>query len=390
MLRIVKLAGTCVVVLSLALTASAKTGVRIGAPAPQLQLEFPFGKPSNAALTRGHAPGRALVLEFWATYCGPCLEAAPRLHALMEQFKDAPVDLVAVTDEEEPAVRSFLARHPLDSLVAIDKGSQTTRAFGVAFLPSTVLIDPQDRLAAITTPAHVDAAVLKRLIAGDPLDLPLPIALARADGENTLLSAVIRPSLEGDGEIAIEGDQLVAQGATLEDLVSRAYDLPARRVQVAAGLATRRYDALIERSGAAPGVLLELLKQVLPAALQVEIRRETRPAPVLVLSAPANAPANVRKSAPDTDSVERGGEGSLQFSGAPMSHLALALGHILERDVVDETGLTGRYDLTLAWDPQRPASMLDAVRTQLGLLIATSERPVEFVVIRERREAKEQ
>ncbi|MGA2870240.1 MAG: TlpA disulfide reductase family protein, partial [Verrucomicrobiota bacterium] len=45
--------------------------------------------------------GKVVVLEFWATWCGPCIKAIPRLNDLAEQFKGKPVVFISVTSENE-------------------------------------------------------------------------------------------------------------------------------------------------------------------------------------------------------------------------------------------------------------------------------------------------
>jgi hypothetical protein len=85
------------------------------------------------------------------------------------EFKNEPIDFVAITGEDETLVQRFLGNHPVDGLVAIDADGRTMKAFGLMFLPSTVLIDAEGNLAAITNPDHADAAALRNLIAGETI-----------------------------------------------------------------------------------------------------------------------------------------------------------------------------------------------------------------------------
>jgi uncharacterized protein (TIGR03435 family) len=328
------------------------------------------------------------MLEFWATWCGPCVEAIPHINQLAEQFKAEPIDLVTVTDEEEPLVRRFLGAHPMKGLIGIDKGGRTWQAFDLTFLPTTVLIDAKGRLAAITSPSHVDAGVLKKLIAGERIDLPLPIGLERSDGPSAgsagpgaLLRAILRQSAEKDDDISCEDGKLTIQGASLRTILSRVYSLPPHRILEPESLDAQSYDALIERSGATPAELFETLRLLLPAALNVKIGSEAKLVPVLILSVPAGNTIKLKKSAA-TIREESGGPGFLRFTDTPLSHLAAAIQHELRRDVVDETAVSAPYDLNLHWNPGQPESILSAVETQLGLSIVPGERPMTFVTVR--------
>jgi uncharacterized protein (TIGR03435 family) len=330
------------------------------------------------------------VLEFWATWCAPCVAAVPHLNQLVEQFKEEPIDFVAITDEDESLVRRFLGTHHMDGFIALDEGGRTWKAYNLTFLPTTVLIDSKGRLAGVTNPSHIDATVLKSLVAGEAINLPLPIGLYRSNGASdgsgnsgVLVRAVIRQSLEkADGDISCADGKLTIQGANLHTILARVYGLPPHRIQVPERLDAQRYDALIEREGAAPSALLGMLGQLLPTALDAKIESQSRKASVLILTVPSGNVTKLTKSAA-TDSEERGGAGSIQFTAAPLSHLALAIQHELGRDVVDETGLSGPYDLALHWNPDEPESILRAVEGQLGLSIEPGERPMTFLAVTE-------
>src|ERR1700679_2534416 len=64
--------------------------------------------------------GKVVVLEFWATWCGPCIKAIPHLNDLAEQFKGKPVVFISVTSENEDVVRFFLKKHPMKTWVGLD------------------------------------------------------------------------------------------------------------------------------------------------------------------------------------------------------------------------------------------------------------------------------
>jgi uncharacterized protein (TIGR03435 family) len=76
--------------------------------------------------------------------------------------------------------------------------------------------------------------------------------------------------------------------------------------------------------------------------------------------------------------------GSLAIGGRPLSQLVNTLSTIIGKTVVDQTGMTGNFDVHLAWTPDRtspPSSFLKAVRDQLGLDLVSRTRPTEVLVV---------
>ncbi|HVG17936.1 MAG TPA: redoxin domain-containing protein [Blastocatellia bacterium] len=86
--------------------------------------------------------GKVTVLNFWATWCGPCVAEMPHLQRAAEKYKDNPkvIILIVSTDENKLAVRSFLERNRYTMLAAYDDGA--AERFGVRGIPATFIIDP--------------------------------------------------------------------------------------------------------------------------------------------------------------------------------------------------------------------------------------------------------
>jgi len=83
-------------------------------------------------------PGKPVVLDFWATWCKPCLQAMPALDALAKRHPELTV--IAVNLDDPVAARElFDARHYAMLLVADD--GDTSNRYGVSTIPHTVLVD---------------------------------------------------------------------------------------------------------------------------------------------------------------------------------------------------------------------------------------------------------
>ncbi|MEW6543444.1 MAG: TlpA disulfide reductase family protein [Nitrospirota bacterium] len=85
--------------------------------------------------------GKVLLLNFWATWCGPCKEEMPSLDRLRRQFDPREFVLLAVTaDRQRDGIKAFLKHLGLDIPVLFDEGQEVSAAFMVRGLPTTVLI----------------------------------------------------------------------------------------------------------------------------------------------------------------------------------------------------------------------------------------------------------
>lgn len=95
--------------------------------------------------------GRVVVLNFWATWCGPCQEEMPSLQALHQDPSQAPSDarpavVIGINVKETlSTVRRFMAAQHLDLPVVLDPQGDLTRQWGVRIYPTTVLIGPDGR-----------------------------------------------------------------------------------------------------------------------------------------------------------------------------------------------------------------------------------------------------
>jgi len=82
-----------------AVVAQCEADVKVGEPAPEISLDLLLPERPVADVILHALAGKAVVLEFWATWCGPCIAAIPHLNDLAAKFENRPVVFLAVTDE---------------------------------------------------------------------------------------------------------------------------------------------------------------------------------------------------------------------------------------------------------------------------------------------------
>jgi len=89
-----------------------------------------------------HLAGKVVLLNFWATWCGPCKDEMPSLARLQSQFDSEQVRVVTVTTDVYPeGIKQFLAHLGIHLPVLFDEDEELSRRFMVRGLPTTVLID---------------------------------------------------------------------------------------------------------------------------------------------------------------------------------------------------------------------------------------------------------
>ncbi len=223
-----------------------------------------------------------------------------------------------------------------------------------------------------------------------------------ADASPGFEVATIRPSDPNDPRASLgwsfesEGHRIECKQTTLLNLIAVTYGLQPR--QIVGGptwLDKDRYD--ISGVPDVPGVpsapqVREMYKKLLAERFHLVLHRETREMPIYVVTIakgepllkPANsgAPVNTSNSG---DSTQR----TLRFTNMSMKEFANNMDIYEDRPVVDQTGLSGRYDFTLKWtyelsaegQPGAPPSLFTAMREQLGLKMDAVKGPAEVIFI---------
>ena len=92
--------------------------------------------------------GRVVLVDFWATWCGPCHLQAKILEPLYAEFKSRGVEFVSVSvGEEEKTVRDFLAENPSPYPVLLDPEDTLSADLGIVALPTLLVVDRAGKVA---------------------------------------------------------------------------------------------------------------------------------------------------------------------------------------------------------------------------------------------------
>ncbi len=95
--------------------------------------------------------GKHLLVNFWATWCGPCKMEMPSLEALYQRFKTKEFDILAISNDMygKIVVEPYIKANNLSFTVLLDTQLKVSYQFGVISLPTTFLIDPQGNIIGV-------------------------------------------------------------------------------------------------------------------------------------------------------------------------------------------------------------------------------------------------
>lgn len=118
----------------------------VGKPAPAIELDLLTGGKFRLA----DCKDKVVILDFWASWCGPCLQAMPQIEKVAKEFSEEGVQLVAINLEETPdAVKNALAKLKLEMKVALDTEGRTAERYGATAIPQTVIIGRDGKVARL-------------------------------------------------------------------------------------------------------------------------------------------------------------------------------------------------------------------------------------------------
>jgi uncharacterized protein (TIGR03435 family) len=212
--------------------------------------------------------------------------------------------------------------------------------------------------------------------------LSFEVASVKPSGPNDQLMYRLQP-----------GGRYIANANTLKNLVANAYGVPLYRITGGPGWGDSDRFNIEAKVGIqlkpwpdSNTQLSQMVQSLVEERFKVTVHRETRQETIYELVVAKGG--SKLKAAGESESPGFGVEpGRVHSMAVPLEYLAGNLSQVLERSVVDKTGLSGKFDYTLTYAPDTATpgddgpSLFTALEQQLGLKLESTKGPVEFLVI---------
>jgi cytochrome c biogenesis protein CcmG/thiol:disulfide interchange protein DsbE len=117
--------------------------VNVGDSAPS----FSITADNGSTITAANFGGKVLLVNFWATWCAPCVQEIPSLNQLQSRFRDRGLVVLGISvDKDEAVYRQFVSRFRLSFLTARDPEQKINHDYGTAQFPETFVINAEGKV----------------------------------------------------------------------------------------------------------------------------------------------------------------------------------------------------------------------------------------------------
>ena len=144
--------------------------------APNFKIARVLNAPASKIGRLSELRGKVVFLDFWATWCAPCVAGLPRVNALIDALKGEPVVFLSVTDEPAATIETFRRTHEIKAWIGIDEAQSALKAYRVSSRPAGYLIGKDGVLLASISPGNLKEKDVRDAISGrfEPRPVPFP------------------------------------------------------------------------------------------------------------------------------------------------------------------------------------------------------------------------
>jgi len=140
--------------------------LKVGDKPPKLDFKRLKNGSTDEPLTWKRLKNQVVIIDFWATWCPPCIKSFPHLNALSKEFADKPVTFLSITYEPPNMLKPFLEKYKLDTIIGIDSDFTMFKSYGAWGIPMIVMVNQKGRIASVIHPNYLTNELIHEVLAG--------------------------------------------------------------------------------------------------------------------------------------------------------------------------------------------------------------------------------
>ena len=341
-----------------------------------------------ASLDWASLRGKVVALSFDADDVFP--EQVAEWNEVPHRFQDEPVQFIRVMGGSEFLLDQALKKTPYLGCVLWDRDSANASNFSLPTGSGAVVVDQLGVIAGYT-PDEPSAEDVRALLKNEPAPglsgaRPQPQSYNPSAGPDPAPSYAVHISPADKYERRVLGpahaDSYIATNQPLKLIILDLWEMPLARISFPAMLDEGSYDVAVHIPAEDRNALATLVREAIERHFKLSVQKEKRIERVYVLTAARSASSEMRPAQSGEQRMSGGGEGSIVGTAQNLQEIAEAFEGLLGSPVVEETGLSGRFDYSASTSLSGTEGAFDLAH-QLGLDLAQSERPIEILVVRQ-------
>lgn len=373
--------------------------VKIGDTVPDYQFEKVLNY-SKSSINLREAKGKILIIEFWGTWCGPCIPALEHLNELQKKFKDDVV-VVGISDDTEERLNRFLLKRPVTVPLVADPMNKKDKFFKILSVPRTFIANSKGEIISITSPNEITETNIKQLILGQKVEFKALEDKNNSIGKQDYFGAdiktdfafTIKPMIDTMPTMILqswknhlfEGRRMSFINVTTDFFIRNIFQKSNPETLILTD--KKQFEFKPENRFCFDIIVPDEDKSKFYSIAQDEIQRrlkykiytEKRQTEVYILKKISDdTNLKTSKLPPRRSSSSENGK-RISVEGKGIDELVDFLNEQYGNSItIDETGLKDKYDYTLDW--QKRTDLLEELK-KIGLTLEKANRPVEMLVI---------
>jgi thiol-disulfide isomerase/thioredoxin len=262
-----------------------------GTPAPSLDTLKLLQAPTGASTNWASLKGKVVVLEFWATWCSPCVASLPHISQLVASLDPAKFQFISIDDEDPKAVQTFLTRKKMSGWVGVDASGSIFTRYGIMSRPTTVIVSGSGKIVAVTDIDSVSTADLQATVAGKSvawkpaMEITEATAPSKPSTEYPLFAVSVSKATPDEKPAMVKhpptGTDLLAQDA--DSLLTSVLNIFGDHYFLKDLLPEGRYDLRVNAADVPQSASDAAVQQAVLAALHLQVQSKTFTKPAYIL-----------------------------------------------------------------------------------------------------------